>query len=264
MAISLSSIPKRKLIIGGVALLVLSVAAGVGAAFLMPVQKSSVIVDDHKKPLNLAGRGTLPPLDVAMAHDPQLKIMVHDLSDIPATEVFVHGKNVDLKIASVLFRWAEADMTQKGSYGSYIDARVATFLKKIGSFSAPPGTQVEIRQATDLNELWFKVFDRYRIRLLALTSAKGIFSDGVEYNQATDTLTINGMLSADFANKFEEALKTSPDSGAVMHAFLDFITATKGFDKLNDKEQDLIMGINPPKPAQAEQAEPQTAPSFQP
>ncbi|MDB5492365.1 MAG: hypothetical protein JWO78_2214 [Micavibrio sp.] len=200
--------------------------------------------------LTLAGRGDLQPLHMVAAKDSTLLNMLKDLTNTPAAEIFSKHQEVDMKVADLLFRWAEADMAQKGEYGPYIDARVASFLKRIGSVpsSFTPGSEIPIKDATNLTQLWFKVFDRYRIRLLAQTSGKAIYDGGVSYNLNTDALTISKPISPAFLKDFQSELQKSNNSGDQMRAFLDFVDATKGFDKLTDAEQDMIMGVEVKKP----------------
>jgi hypothetical protein len=255
MQFTLPALSKQKLIlVAAIVILVCGVGVGVSQLFFKKQPEASVPVTVDT--LTLAGRGDLQPLHIVAAKDNTLQNMLKGLSAIPAPQIFSKGQEVDMKVADLLFRWAEADMAQKGEYGPYIDARVAAFLKKIGSVPASfsPGSEIPIKDATNLTQLWFKVFERYRIRLLAQTAGKPIYDGGISYSLTTDALTVSKPISPAFIRDFQEELQKSNNSGEQMHALLDFIDATKGFDKLTDQEQDLIMSVEVKKPLASVQA----------
>lgn len=242
MQFSLSSIPKTKVIFAAT---MLAVFFGVGIANYLAKEIPKPPVLLLVNTLTLAGRGDLDPLHMVMLHDNSLREMVAELGKVSPVDIFAKESQVDMKVADILFRWAEADMAEKGAYGPYIDARVASFLRKIGSVPASfmPGTEIPIKDATNLTQLWFKVFDHYRIRLLAQTAGQKIFDGKIVYNMNTNALSIGGPISPAFVAAFQEELQTAKNSGEQMRAFLDFIDGTKGFSTLSEKEQDMIMGI---------------------
>lgn len=254
MQFSLSSIPKPKLIFAAT---MLAVFFGVGIAYNLAreIPKPPVLLLVNT--LTLAGRGDLEPLHMVMLHDSSLKEMVTELGKVSPVDIFAKQPQVDMKVADILFRWAEADMAEKGAYGPYIDARVASFLRKIGSVPASfmPGTAIPIKDATNLTQLWFKVFDHYRIRLLAQTAGQKIFDGKIVYNMNTDALSIGGPISPVFVAALQEELQTANNSGEQMRSFLDFIDGTKGFSTLSEKEQDMIMSIEVKQTPEAVHAE---------
>lgn len=239
---AIKSIPKTKVIF---ALTMVAIFCGVGIANQLAKEIPKAPVLMLMNTLTLAGRGNLEPLHMVTMHDASLKEMVDELGTVPPVDIFSKETAVNLKVANILFRWAEADMVEKGAYGQYIDARVAAFLRKIGSVPASfmPGTEIPVKDATNLTQLWFKVFEHYRIRLLAQTAGQSIYEGKTVYNMNTDALTINGTISPVFIGALREELQTARNSGEQMRAFLDFVDSTKGFTKLSDKEQDMIMSI---------------------
>lgn len=255
MKINLPPVSKQKIVLIGT-MVVIFIGVGVAQTLFKKLPTDQVPILMIMDTLTLAGHGDLAPLHMVAAKDNTLKKMIDDLSATPAVDMFSKQHDVDTKVADLLFRWAEADMAQKGSYGPYIDARVASFLRRMGSLPASfsPGTEIPIKDATNLTQLWFKVFDRYRIRLLAQTAGRSIYDGGVSYNLNTDMLTISHPISPTFIRSFQEELQTAGNSGEQMRALLDFIDATKGFDKLTDQEQDLIMSVEVKKPLNNVQA----------
>lgn len=251
MQFSAPPLSKKKLIFAGVGVIA-AIASGVASMqlFLKPHPDAHPALIAMKSTVTLSGRGDLQPFHVVSVSNPVLQNMVKDLSAMPAPEIFTKGHDVDMKIADILFRWADSDMVQRGAYGPYIDARVAGFLKKIGAVPASyaPGSEIPIKDATNLTRFWFEVFDRYRIRLLSQTAGQSIYDGGTTYNINTDTLTVNGPIAPAFIKSFQKELQKSDNSGEQMHALLDYINATKGFDKLTDQEQDLIMSLEVRKP----------------
>lgn len=242
MQFSLTSISKQKLIFG-LSMIAIFCAIGLANHYYKELPKAPILMVMNT--LTLDGRGDLQPLHMVAGKDVRLQEMITKLSAVPASQIFTHESDVNLMVAEILFRWAEADMAQSGAYGPYIDARVAAFLKKIGSVPASytPGTQIPIKDATNLTQLWFKVFDHYRIRLLAQTAGEAIYGGHVTYDLNRDKLIITGAVSPDFIHAFQFELLKSTNSGEHMRALLDFIDATKGFNTLTDQEQDLIMSV---------------------
>jgi hypothetical protein len=233
---------------------------GIGNHFFKNAPQAPQII--LVKTTSLAGRGNLPALNIVVSQDAQLKRMVDELAAVPATDVFTRHNDVDMMVAQILFRWAGADMAPKEQNGPYIDSRVVAFLRRIGSFpvTSTEGPEIDIKQAANLEQLWFKIFEHYRVPLLAQTAAAPVFSGGVNYNPNADTLRVAGMVSPEFIRVFEEQLQISRNSGETMRVFLDFIDAAKGFNSLSEQEQDLIMSIDPPKTqATAEPTEPAEA-----
>lgn len=248
---SLPPVSRDKIIFLGF-MVAIFLAVGVANHFYQerPEAPKLIIVDV----VNLAGRGNLPPLNDVMGKDSELSRMVNELSSVPAPQLFTKQNIVDAMIVQILFRWAGADMAQKEANGPYIDARIVAFLKRIGSFpvtSGPvtsgDGQTIDIKQAADLDQLWFKIFDHYRAPLLAQTAGKDIFGGRVSYDVNTDTLKIKGDLSPEFIGAFETELQSSNNSGEIMRSLLDFVDSTKGFANLSEKDQDLIMGIHASK-----------------
>ncbi|MGZ9097275.1 MAG: hypothetical protein ACXW30_03145 [Micavibrio sp.] len=232
-----------------VVMVVIFVAVGVGnLLFKLPDPEPLQI--DKGGLQTLEGKGGLPSLHDAVAADATLGEMVKKLDEVPAPQLFIQQTDIDLNIVNILFRWSGADMAQANEYGPYIDARVVSFLKKIGSVpeTTLPGKEIEMVEAGSLNQLWFKVFEHFRTRLLIQTSGKGVYGGNAKYDLATDKIVISGPISPDFIQEFEAALKVSDNSGEAMRAFLDFIDATKGFSALSDAEQDMIMSLEVVQP----------------
>jgi len=254
MQFSVPTFSKKTLILIGVGVVSVMVCGIAATQFLpKPKHEAPPALVVMKTTVTLAGRGELQPFHVVSINNATLQNMVKDLSATPAPKIFLDGQSVDMKVADILFRWAGSDMIQKGAYGPYIDARVAGFLKKIGAAPASytPGSEIPIKDAANLTQLWFTVFDRYRIRLLSQTAGQSIYQGGTTYNVNTDTLTVSGPISPAFIKAFQEDLQKSNNSGEKMHALLDYIDATKGFDKLTEQEQDLIMSVEVKKQGNA-------------
>ena len=243
MNFSFADLSKQRMMMLGGLVIVIVAMVGFASHFAKSPRHAPVLM--LIKTVTLAGRGDLDPLHIVMGQDQHLKDMVDQLSAIPATKVFLDGHDVDMMVASILFRWSGADMAEKGSYSPYIDARVAVFLRRMGMLPASytPGTEIPIKEAADLNESWYKAFDHYRTLLLAQTAAKGVYDGGVSYDPNADALTISSPVSKTFVAAFQAALQKSADPGESMHDFLTFIDQTKGFDHLSKDGEDLIMSI---------------------
>lgn len=265
MSFSMPDIVKEKIKIL-IVMAVIFLAVGISSVVLKLPDPEPLRIDSQPVK-TLEGKGGLPALHDAMAADSTLAEMVKKLDEVPAPELFINQAVFDLNIVNILFRWSGADKAQENEYGPYIDARVVSFLKTIGSIpqTTVPGTEIEMVEAGSLNQIWFKVFDHFRTRLLVLTSGKNVYGGMAKYDLATDKIEVSGPISPDFIQAFEEALKTSDNSGEAMRSLLDFIDATKGFSALNDAEQDLIMSLESGQPQAAPApdtppAAPETAP----
>ena len=268
MPFSMPALPKQKIIILAA---VLAVAGVLGAVnYLSHHNKSALVTAEQNIPVaagavTLQGRGKLPHLHVAMANDPALRDMITRLDRLPIDQIFIDAKDADLMIIGILFRWSGADHAENQLYGPYVDARVISFLKTIGIVpeTVLAGQDISAEQAATLNAQWFGIFDHYRTRLLAQLSGKAVYDNAVSYDLGLDQIAVKGAVSSDFVREFQDKLQGSDDSGEAMRAFLDFISATKGFSMLNDAEQDLIMSLNvaqEPAPQPQPSPEPTTAP----
>lgn len=194
----------------------------------------------------LQGHGALTPLHYAMDRNPDLTKAVAALSDFRAADMFVNHKAMDEAVVNILFLWAGVAQAQEQSFGPYIDARVAAFLKVIGALpqTVAPGTEISVEDAGALNQTWFRAYEHYRMRLLAQALGGQIFQDGIGYDLATDKLSVNGAILPVFVAQLETALQSSADSGEAMHNFLAFIDQVKGFNNLSEEEQDMIMSLD--------------------
>lgn len=261
MSFSMPDIVKEKIKIL-IVMAVIFLAVGISSVVLKLPDPEPLRIDSQPVK-TLEGKGGLPALHDAMAADSTLAEMVKKLDEVPAPELFINQAVIDLNIVNILFRWSGADKAQENEYGPYIDARVVSFLKTIGSIpqTTVPGTEIEMVEAGSLNQIWFKVFDHFRTRLLVLTSGKNVYGGMAKYDLATDKIEVSGPISPDFIQAFEEALKTSDNSGEAMRSLLDFIDATKGFSALNDAEQDLIMSLESGQPQAAPAPAPDTPPA---
>ena len=252
--------PQRMMILLACVLAVLlAIAAIMGITHFM-TQKSDTPVAVTEAPLaageaTLPGRGRLPHLHIAAARDRVLQDMVTRLAQLPADQIFIDSQDADLILVGILFRWAGVEETETGLYGPYIDARIVEFMKAIGSIPATlqAGQDIPAEDATALNTRWFGIFDYYRTRLLIQISGKAVYNQDASYELDGDRIVVNGDISAGFVREFQEELLQTRNSGQAMHGFLDFISATKGFEALDDAEQDLIMSLNAGDDAAAQQ-----------
>lgn len=247
MPFSMPAIPKQTIIILAV---VLAVIVSLGVANHLSHKPASVTVEKDipvaAGEVTLQGRGKLPHLHIVAARDPALRDMIARLGNVPVEQIFIDTKDADLMIVGILFRWSGADLAENQLYGPYVDARIVSFLKTIGVVpeTVLAGQEIPVEQATALNTQWFAIFDHYRTRLLTQLSGKVVYNNAASYDLGLDQIVVNGAISTDFVRAFQDQLQDTDNSGEAMRAFLDFISATKGFSMLDDAEQDLIMSLN--------------------
>lgn len=212
--------------------------------------------------ITLLGRAGVAPLANAAAGDPLLKTMLDNIAKVPTVDYFARPNDVNELVVNIIFRWTGADMAVAQSYGPYIDARVVAVLQAMASapetVKAP--RELTIEEVAPLNEMWFRIYDHYRIRLLTQMGGREIYAGGVAYDLNADKLNITGAISPDFIAGLQGVLQSSPNSADVIRAFLDYIDRTKGFDALSEQEQDLIMGLKPAEPAPVPEAQLEPAP----
>ncbi len=270
MPFSMPAIPKQTIIILAV---VVAVILSLGVANHLSHKPAPVTLEKDipvaAGEVTLQGRGKLPHLHIVAARDPALRDMITRLGNVPVDQIFIDTKDADLMIVGILFRWSGADLVENQLYGPYVDARIVAFLKTIGIVpeTVLAGQEIAAEQATALNAQWFAIFDHYRTRLLAQLSGRVVYSDAVSYDLGLDQIVVKGAISTDFVRAFQDKLQDTDDSGEAMRAFLDFISATKGFSMLNDSEQDLIMSLNvaqEPVPQPQQQPQQQVQPAAVP
>lgn len=250
--------PKHIFIVLAVILAVLLVVAA--AVWLRPAatgqaEKAAIVKETPVAAgeVTLPGRGQLSPLHMVAANDPALRDMIARLGQLPADEIFIDSQNADMLIVSLLFRWAGVEDAEAGAYGPFIDSRIVAFMKRIGSLPADllAGQEIAADDSITLNTRWFGIFDYYRTRLLIQLSGRAVYNQAASYDLKGDRIIVSGEISPDFVRQFQGKLHQSRNSGQAMHGLLDFIKATKGFEALNDAEQDLIMSLNATGPAPA-------------
>jgi hypothetical protein len=207
----------------------------------------------------LKGHGSLPVLHDVMNSNGDLTDMVMNLSAIPAPDAFIRRTMIDQLVVDILFRWAGVETIPAQSFGPFIDARVAGFLKAIGAIPVDiqQGMMITVEEAGPLNKMWFQAFEHYRIRLLAQVIGKQVFQGGIKYDLGSDNMTVMGPLIPKFIEQFDASLQASANSGEAVRNLLDFIDQTRGFNNLTTEEQDLIMSmkVTPPEEQGAEQGQ---------
>jgi hypothetical protein len=197
--------------------------------------------------ITLLGRGNVPPLHQARGADRLLNGLLDEFGTITPVEYFANSLRVNQAVVEILFRWTGADMVSPGHYGPHIDSRIVAFLIAMNAAPATirAGTQIQPDQVAEIEALWFRIYDHYRIRLLTQFGGAVMYEGKVKYNLPADRLDIDGTLSPAFVANFQAALRHSNRSGEVIRAFLDYVDRTKGFENLNEAEQNLIMSLRP-------------------
>lgn len=208
-----------------------------------PAPKTLAVVA-HDGEVTLAGRAEVPALHQAAKSDLPLLGRIADLETIPVIDYFTRPTDVNQAVLNILLRWAGVDMVKQDLYGPLIDARTVAFLDKMDLI--PPQPQGVVLNAEDserLNEIWFRVYDQYRLYLLSQVGGATIFDGGVQYDVNRNTMTIPGEIRPEFMAEIQSALQKSRHSGDVIRAFLDYIDRAKGFENLTKAEEDRIMTL---------------------
>lgn len=242
MRFSLEKLPVGQ-IIAGVMLVGLFLLVGFGKFLL---EKGPSVSEAISLTPTLRGEGDLPDLHDVIKHDPILEQMVKNLASVPAEDIFVMSREIDPAIVDILFRWAGVSQVRPEAYGPHIDGRVAAFIERAGAI--PKGTlkpQMEIgpEDALRYNRMWSNAFYHFRLRLLAQTAGRAVYSGQIEYSVSNSKIVATGPVSAGFIERFRTALQGARNSGESMRNFLDFVDATKGFENLSPVEQNMIMSL---------------------
>jgi hypothetical protein len=234
MSISWATIPKRKIIIFIVVVEIFAALIFGGHfynQFFGPKNTIAPTTSPRNVSMTLMGKGELIPLHDAMTRDAE-------------------PGETNSQILNILFRWAGVDQVPSGTYGPYADARVVAFLKKMGAVPSTvlPETPLEMGEAENINQLWFPIFDHFRLRLLVQGMGKDVYGGKASYQYNKDAIAVDAPISPDFIAAFQAELTRSQNSGEAMRSLLDFVAATKGFEALSDQEQDMIMSLNAAPP----------------
>lgn len=254
MSISWATLPKRKIIIFIVVLEVFAALIFGGHfynQFFGPKNTIAPTISPRNVSITLMGKGELVPLHDAMAGDAELNALVERFKIVPASRLLAYPGETNMQVLNIVFRWAGVDQVLPGTYGPYIDARVVAFLKKLGAVPSTvlPETPLQMGEAENINQLWFPIFDHFRIRLVVQGMGKDVYGGKASYEYNKDMIAVDAPISPDFITAFQAELARSQNSGEAMRSLLDFVAATKGFEALSDQEQDMIMSLNAPAPA---------------
>jgi|GEM_PF-6437953 hypothetical protein len=268
MSISWATLPKRKIIIFIVVLEVFAALIFGGHFYNQlfgPKNTIAPTISPRNVSITLMGKGELVPLHDAMAGDAELNALVERFKIVPVSRLLAYPGETNMQVLNILFRWAGVDQVLPGTYGPYIDARVVAFLKKLGAVPSTvlPETPLEMGEAENISQLWFPIFDHFRIRLVVQGMGKDVYGGKASYQYNKDMIAVDAPISPDFITAFQAELARSQNSGEAMRSLLDFVAATKGFEALSDQEQDMIMSLNAPAPA-VEQPVDQPSLSVQP
>lgn len=253
MSISWATIPKRKIIIFIVVVEVFAALIFGGHfynQFFGPKNTIAPTISPRNVSMTLMGKGELIPLHDAMARDAELNALVERFKIVPAARLLAYPGETNSQILNILFRWGGVDQVPSGTYGPYADARIVAFLKKMGAVPSTvlPETPLEMGEAENINQLWFPIFDHFRLRLLVQGMGKDVYGGKASYQYNKDAIVVDAPISPDFIAAFQAELIRSQNSGEAMRSLLDFVAATKGFEALSDQEQDMIMSLNAAPP----------------
>lgn len=249
MSISWATIPKRKIIIFIVVAEVFTALIFGGHfynQFFGPKNTIAPVISVRDASMTLMGKGELVPLHDAMARDAELNELVERFKIIPAARLMAYPGDTNTQILNILFRWAGVERVLPGTYGPYIDARVVAFLKKMGAVPSTvlPETPLQMGEAESISQLWFPIFDHFRLRLMVQGMGKDVYGGKASYHYNKDMVVVAAPISPDFVAAFQAELTRSQNSGEAMRSLLDFVAASKGFEALSDQEQDMIMGLS--------------------
>lgn len=216
-------------IVGGLVLCLLITGALI---FLKP---------EKEKIPQLSGIGLIPTLETAMERDQALKERILFLCQKPAMELFTDIDTVNDHVAIILFGWAGVDFEnppQQKEQG--LNPFVEFFLRK--AYVVPDNQPISNNPMLG-QDPWPRLFNHFKSRLLSQCGADSVFTGPVSYTSFNDYLRIEGDISPEFINRFNNFLGNQPNPRPFTLNFLAFINATKGLNTLNTDEKALIESL---------------------
>jgi len=187
----------------------------------------------------VSGIGRIPDLYVVTNRNQTLEERVESLKEIDETELFLNYRNVDGEIAGIIMDWAEAGLpAEERRLSLDSEERLNRFLRL--AYGLPEDEPI-IGNPLLGEAPWPRLFNRIKARLLIQGTGSRVFDGPAYYDLQTDDIVIEGVLSESFFNRFEREIRNQPEPEKHLNSLLVFIDETKGLDRLNDEEKELIL-----------------------
>lgn len=192
---------------------------------------------EKELPIDIPAYGTLSSLQEAVQNNSELRSSIEQLWSYDEAFIFVNDQEVNGLIAEILFLWSGFSKQQIKKYNSA--TLIHNFLRR--TYDLPRDEPVLDNPAIPDNA-WPYMFNRYKTRLLMLSSGKNIYKSDAYYDPVEDQIFVTGTLSNEYLSSFKSFLDTLPanDKKRVSNNFLSFIHETKGLQNLSDKEKEKV------------------------
>ncbi len=156
----------------------------------------------------LKGFGNLKDLHVAMSQDASLLTLVQKFVSSYNINKFANPTALDNEIRAILYKWAGVENVVAGSCGTFIDAKILTFMEVLTG--SPYGTNSTLGFTQPSHPVHvppvmngFEIaFDTFKTQLLAQSGAGSLFTVAPTYNLATGELS-SGVLSTSAINSLK-------------------------------------------------------------
>lgn len=187
---------------------------------------------------SMPGVGLLPELKSAMLKNRDLRVRVSVLVDFDEYYVFSNYKEVNARVAEIMFLWSGLTVEDLETISS--NEAIEHFLRR--SHGLSDDRPVEGNPYLGENP-WPRLFNNVKARLLMLGGGRNIYDGVAYYNANDDSFVIQGGLSKAFFKEFSKFLSGRKDAKRYRNNLFVFIDDTRGIRNLSAEDKALIKGL---------------------
>jgi Ca2+-binding RTX toxin-like protein len=195
----------------------------------------------------LKGFGNLKDLHVAMSQDAALLTLVQNFTAEWSTKKFENPTALNNEVRSILYKWAGVDTVVDGSRGTFIDAKILSFMEALtgepyGSNSTlgftQPSHAVHVPPVMNAFEI---AFDSLKAHLLTQAGAGSLFVAAPVYNIASGDLSAGELsLSAINALRTEALTLDSSARGGFWSSVVEYVLNVRDKSSLSTAEANAL------------------------